>query len=40
MTPNEHVYAIYCRLEVADDVISGYYGDTFRYYHGGEFVSC
>ena len=30
MTQNEHIYAIFCRLEVDDDIISGNYEDTFR----------
>ena len=32
MTPNEHVYAIYCQPEVADDVISGEDAETFQKY--------
>ena len=32
MTPNEHVYAICCRLEVGDDVISGHNVKTVEDY--------
>ena len=32
MTQNEHVYAIGCRLEVADDVISGENVETIKGY--------
>ena len=32
MTQIEHVYAICCRLEVDDDVISGKDVHAFRYY--------
>ena len=37
MTRNEHVYAICCRPEVGDDVISGVDVETFRDY---ERVTC
>ena len=32
MTQNEHVCAIYCRLEAADDIIAGKDVGRFHYY--------
>ena len=37
MTQNEHVYAICCRPEVADDVVSGRYVKTIERYIGVYF---